>query len=83
MPHQAPQAIGRNHHEARGGEPEGGADAVGGNGVALEFGEEGAADDGHDQEGGAELGFLELEVFQGDAVDRREHQRHAGGDQHE
>ena len=44
----------------------------------LERRQDRAAEDGHDEAGGAELGVL-AEPLEGDAVDGREHQGHAGG----
>ena len=48
--------------------------------VALERWHECAADDGHDEEGCAEVGVLRVHVLEGDAVDAGEHDGHEEAD---
>ncbi len=64
--------------EADGRQPERHADPAGVDDDALKLGEHRAADDGHDEEGGADLGFLFFHVGKSDAIDGRKHERHTG-----
>ena len=46
--------------------------------AGLERWHDGAAEDGHDEAGGANLRIFTADALKGDAVDSREHERHAG-----
>ena len=46
--------------------------------AGLERGHDGAAEDGHDEAGGADLRFSTADALKGDAVECRELERHAG-----
>ena len=77
--------VGGHDHEAEGGDGVGGID-VGVVGYhALERGEEGASEDGHDQATGSDLGVAGVvashDAAEGDAVDSGEHQAHEGTDE--
>ena len=47
---------------------------------ALQRGHQSATDDGHHKKGGTERGIFKANVFQGGAVDGREHQAHEEAD---
>ena len=55
-----------------------GADKAHVDDAGLERWHDGAAEDGHDEAGGADLRIFTADAFKGDAIDSREHERHAG-----
>ena len=77
--------VGGHDHEAESGDGVGGIDVGVVGDHALERGEEGASEDGHDQAAGSDLRVAGVvathDAAEGDAVDGGEHQAHEGADE--
>ena len=72
-------AINRDDHEAEKWEEEGHRHGTKVDDAGLDWREERTSEDGHDETGGTDLRIFTADSFKGDAVDSREHERHAGG----
>ena len=72
-----PPAINRNNDKAEERQKEGEVQSSQVNDACLKRRKEGAAEDGHDEAGGADLDVFASDALERHAVDCREHQRHA------
>ena len=72
------KAIDRDGDKANDGEPEAVLNSEFIDELALDQRQDGTTNDGHDQKGGAELGFLRRHAAEGNSVDGGKHERHAG-----